>query len=367
MRRLREASEALVADWGQKLAEMSVHLIEEPEFRLAGAEEAIRQVVASDRADFAAPRAAGPRPGARRRPRPTAGCRPSSRPSPPAGGSRCRPATCVELLRAYPKWRFQSLVLQQASSAFLSLRGHLSDELREINFCRVRLAELQRLLEAPPDTSLSEPRAGRLVLPAGCKDLGEAVDGFLAGVGPEALLELDGRVQAVIRSQFTALVHICLASGNLLKNVEAAMLETAREFAGEVVGETNAAELFLEQHPDEGEAEGEASAFFAEAQPELVAGAVGAGVARSACWRRRRGGRRPLPRTGRAAPCRTWRCCPRSARTTSCSTARSPTCRWRSWSSSARPARDAYRQMSAAEDFTPHTRIDVDFGAAAAR
>ena len=45
--RLREASEALVHDWGQKLSEMSVQLIEEPQFRLAGAEEAVRQVVAS--------------------------------------------------------------------------------------------------------------------------------------------------------------------------------------------------------------------------------------------------------------------------------------------------------------------------------
>ncbi len=45
--RLRETSETLVADWGQKLAEISVRLIEEPEFRLAGAEEAVRQVVAS--------------------------------------------------------------------------------------------------------------------------------------------------------------------------------------------------------------------------------------------------------------------------------------------------------------------------------
>jgi hypothetical protein len=28
---------------------------------------------------------------------------------------------------------------------------------------------------------------------------------------------------------------------------------------------------------------------------------------------------------------------------------------------------DAYRQMNAAEDFTPHTRIDVNFGGAAGR
>ena len=82
------------------------------------------------------------------------------------------PAEVAELLGGYPKWRFQSLVLQQASAAFLSLRGYLSDELREINFCRVRLAELQRLLEAPADAVESEARAGRLVLPAGCKTPG---------------------------------------------------------------------------------------------------------------------------------------------------------------------------------------------------
>ncbi len=359
VRRLREASEALVADWGQKLSETSVHLIEEPAFRLAGAEEAIRLVVASveqilQHQEPLARELAQKAAEAYGRLQTFVAAKPTGRRQPLSAGD------VVELLRAYPKWRFQSLVLQQASSAFLSLRGHLSDELREINFCRVRLAELQRLLEAPPDTSLSEPRAGRLLLPAGCKDLGEAAEALLAGVGPEALLELDGRVQEVIRSQFTALVHICLSSGNLLKNVGTAMLEAAREFSGEVVGETNAAELFLEQHPDEGEAEGEASGFFAEAQPELS----------------------PRPS---ASPCET------------CVLAAPPGeagDRFRELTRRALPdvellpavsegdilfyreisnlplaeleqlgaaAHDAYRQMSAAEDFTPHTRIDVDF------
>ena len=102
--------------------------------------------------------------------------------------------------------------------------------------------------------------------------MAEAVDGLLTRVGPEALLELDGRVQGVIRQEFTALVHICLAGANLLKNVEAAFMRTAEEFAGELLGETNAAELFLEQHPAEEEAENEASGFFDEAKPELAAG-----------------------------------------------------------------------------------------------
>ena len=366
VRRLREASETLVDDWGQKLTEMSIRLIEEPQFRLAGAEEAIRQVVASieqilqhheplarDLAAkaaeaygklqaFMAAKAAG-----RRQP--------------------LSAADVLELLRAYPKWRFQSLVLQQASSAFLSLRGHLSDELREINFCRVRLGELQRLMEAPPDASFSEPRAGKLLLPVGCKDLGEAVDGFLAGVGPEALLELDGRVQEVIQSQFTALVHICLASANLLKNVEAAMMEAARAFAGEVVGETNAAELFLQQHPDEGEAEGEASGCFTEAQPEWQPGpsapasseiCVLAAPPGEAGDRFRQLARRALPDV-EILP----------------AVSEDDILFYREVANLPLgevellgPAgQDAYRQMSAAEDFTPHARTDVNFGAAAPR
>ena len=138
---------------------MSVRLIEEPEFRLAGAEEAIRQVVASVEQILQ-----HQEPLARELARKAAeaygplqafvAAKPAGRRQPLSAGD------VVELLRGYPKWRFQSLVLQQASSAFLSLRGHLSDELREINFCRVRLAELQRLLDAPPDTSLSEPARG---------------------------------------------------------------------------------------------------------------------------------------------------------------------------------------------------------------
>ncbi len=304
MRRLREASEAVVNDWGQKLAQITVHLIEEPEYRLAGTEEAVRQVVATIEQvlqrheplerELAAKAAAGharllallapPKPGAKR---PT-----------PASGE------VAELLHAYPKWRFQSLVLQQASAAFLSLRGHLSDELREINFCRVRLTELHRLLEAPADGIEAEARAGRLVLPAGCKDLAQAVDGFLAGVTPEALLELDVRIQAVIRQEFVALVHVCLASANLLKSVEPALVETAQTFAGELLGETNAAQLFLEQHPDEEEAKDEVGSFFNEAHPELapVKGASASEILR--VGRAAGSGRRPLPRADAGRPAR---------------------------------------------------------------
>jgi hypothetical protein len=279
---LRESADRLAAEWGQKLAEIPVHLIEEPAFRLAGAEEAIRHAVATieqvlqhheplsqELAANAAEAhtrlqllAAPAKPGVRR----------------PA----CSPVEVVELLRAYPKWRYQALVLHHLAEAFVSLRGHLSDELREVNFCRVRLSELLRLLEEAPAEEAALPvgrsagpgerqgSIGRRLFLSGCKDLSEAVQQFLAGLSPDDLLELDAWMEETLKKDFTALVHVCLSSGTILKGVGAAMLETARAFAATKLPATDVAELFFEQQPEEEEAQAEAVTFFDEAAPELT-------------------------------------------------------------------------------------------------
>jgi hypothetical protein len=276
---IRSAADELVAAWGEKLAELPVRLIEKPEFRLAGAEEAVRQLVATIeqalhshepltrevagrareaydrlRSLIAPPRPSGPR---------APGAPPARRPMPPA-------ADVLELLRSYTKWRYQSLVMHRLGAAFVTLRGHLADEMREINFCRVRLTELLRMLEGPP-AAADRPREGARGLchlfPGGCKDLSEAAAEFLGRVTPEALRELDGRMSALFKARFVALVNVCLGSANFLKDVEAAMLETAGAFVAECVGETDVAAMFFAQHPDEVKAAGAVAGFFDIAAP----------------------------------------------------------------------------------------------------
>ena len=44
---MRDSATAIANEWSQKLAELPVKLIEKPAFRLAGAEEAVRQAVQS--------------------------------------------------------------------------------------------------------------------------------------------------------------------------------------------------------------------------------------------------------------------------------------------------------------------------------
>ncbi|HZY84233.1 MAG TPA: tubulin-like doman-containing protein [Gemmataceae bacterium] len=360
---LREAAEKLTKEWAQKLAEMPVRLIEEPRFRLAGAEESVRQVVASieqtlqhheplsqdllKRAQEAHARLLA-----------LSGLLAGNRKAMPPG------AEVVELLRTYAKARYQSLVMQRVTAAFVSLRGHLSDELREINFCRVRLTELLRVLdEAPEDAPAGGPtpaRLGREVFTAGCTALAEAVEHFLQGVGPDSLLELDVRVEAMLRQQFTALVHVCLTHANILKGVEQAMLKTASDFAGEQLPPTTVAELFLEQHPDEEQAAGEVAGFYDEAAPELAPRKAAQAPELSVLAAPPgEGGERLRELARRALPEVDWQ--PAASADDAVIYRELSHLALADLEHLGAEGRDAYRQMNAADHFTPHSRIDVDF------
>jgi serine/threonine protein kinase len=383
---LREAADKLVQHWGQKLAELPVHLIESPEFRLAGAEEVIRQLIASieqalqhheplskeltTRAvetyhrlnHLVAPLRAGRNGTAVRKVIPAA--------------ARRAPLTAAEVfdwLRTYPKTHYQTLLLRQAGNIFLTLRGHLADEMREVNFCRVRLGELQRMLEEPAvSEAISadnlpgaagpglENAIGRHLYPAGCLDLRSAVEQVLSRISPAALLDLDGRMQAMLHKQFTALAHVCLTSANILKSVDLAMLQTAETFVAEQLGEVDVAEMFFTHSPTAEKAEQELTCLFNEANPVL-----------------------PPEHTERgpevcvlAAPSS-----PAGDQLRGLAQQTSPEAEWQSAPGSedillyrelcnlplselhqvGPAAQDAYRQLTAAEHFTPHCRTDVDF------
>lgn len=360
---LREAAAELTDSWGHKLANMPVHLMEEPNYRLAGAEEAIRQAVANIEqllqhheplAKDLTTKAA------------EAYSRLRVLATPPAKGARrytLETADVVELLRCYPKWRFQSLILHQVAAAFVCLRGHLSDQLREVNFCRVRLGELLRAFEEPAGSAnLSQAAdAGQLLFPTGCEGLSEAVEQFLRGLAPEAVQELETMAQATIKSRFHSLVNVCLSDAGILKNVEGALLETGKEFVAGRLPRTDVAELFLEQNSDAERAEGEVASFFDQAAPELAPGRVSrlsevcvvAAPPGQAGDKFRELARQAMPETElHSAPGTDDVVIYRE-------TAYLPLAELEQLGPM---GQDAYRQMTSAENFTPHSRSDVDFG-----
>src|SRR5206468_2975739 len=73
----------------------------------------------------------------------------------------------------------------------------------------------------------------------------EAVQRYLGMIDREALRDLDRQAQAMIERQFTALAHVCLTSSDLMVSLEAAMLQLARRFMQQRLGEADVAEMFL--------------------------------------------------------------------------------------------------------------------------
>jgi serine/threonine protein kinase len=275
---LVRAGNTLVSTWGGRLAEFTVGLAEKPEFRLAGAEETVRQVVTTIeqvlihyeplckemtmRVAEAQARLAE--------------LLSSIQSSPP--GHRRTPALVanfVELFRCYPRWRCQSLILQRVVSVYVSLRGQLSDQLRELNFCRARLGDLRTAFENKARDAGAEPEdAGdRVLFPGGRPTLAKAVEQLQEAVPDQDLQDLDGRMQEIIQQQFTALVHVCLMSANLMKNLEAVMQTEAEAFADGRLAAFDAAELYLSAQDNDEEAAEDLEGLYEGAAPRL-AGAV---------------------------------------------------------------------------------------------
>jgi hypothetical protein len=114
-----------------------------------------------------------------------------------AVASRTANANSVfDLLRAYPRKRLQLHVLDMALSVFRRLLGNAPEYLREINFCRSSLNEMHATLaKAAPTPARAAGAPGKMILPDGCADLDAAADQFLAGLSPEALLTFDQTLQ----------------------------------------------------------------------------------------------------------------------------------------------------------------------------
>jgi serine/threonine protein kinase len=291
---LKASADSLAEECELKLAQAVVGLIEDPSFRLVGAEESLRQLSAvveqalrhqeqlcrelEERAvalynrilDLVeqGPSAAQPAnsswfKGLARK----------------AGSTPHLAADCADLLRAYAKNRYQSLVLQRVSAFYVGLRGQLSDQLVEVDFCRARLGELNALLAEgpssgpdgpPPRATLPlPPEVVSYLLPEGCTDLEEAVGRVTRIVSEEELLAFDQRVQELLRKEYRAFVHVCMTTNNVLCKLAPQLCALAEDFLSEKVPACNVAESYCDQAPD-GQAEvlrSDIAAAFAAASP----------------------------------------------------------------------------------------------------
>ncbi len=259
---LADIAHVIADECEQKLAELAVTLLEDPNYRLAGAEEALRQfsttveqslqsqeVLAKELAEKAAriglrvqhlTEATISGPAVSKTPWTLGLSRRTAAPPTTA-------ADLFELVRTYTKTRYHSLVLTHLNRLYVSLRGHLSDQIREVGFCRQRLGELFRILQPtiPPDNNA--PKGERVLFPAGCLGFKDAIERVSQSVTTDDLVLLDNRVQEWIRTHCQALLQICMGSSTLVLNLAPAMLQEAESFLKERLDGTSVAEMYWTQ------------------------------------------------------------------------------------------------------------------------
>ncbi len=276
-RTFEEISHVISDECEQKLAELAVTLLENPNFRLAGAEEALRQfsvtVEQSLRSQESLAKELVEKAGQLHvriqqwldKPMQSGGPTTSStqwsfgltRRNTPGPGAP-NPADLFELLRTYTKTRFHSIVLSHLNRLYLGLRGHLSDQIREVGFCRQRLGELHNLVR--PDANAQETigKDDRALFPPGCQGLTDAVDQLVESITPEDLLAFDERIQTWVKTHCQALLQICMGSSTTVRNVAPAMLQEAELFLGERVEGASVADMYLSrkrgEHGDDSKA-----------------------------------------------------------------------------------------------------------------
>ena len=292
-RAMEEIARGIAEDCERKLAELAVTMLEDPNYRLAGAEEALRQfcttveqalqtqeTLAKELADKSAQlylriqkliettvQSAAPTSTqwtliAKRA----------------AGGPVAISANDVlELVRAYAKTRYHSIVLTHLDRLYVGLRGHLSDQIREVGFCRARLGELHGMLQPALAPRKNEPAAAgeRILFPPGCVDLRAAVERVRQAVTVDDLLSFDERIQAWIKSHCQALLEVCMGSSSLVKSLAPALLQEADAFLSERLQGTSVAEMYLTRKRGEFDETAEDMIFddlqrcFDEATPEI--------------------------------------------------------------------------------------------------
>ncbi|MBL8798758.1 MAG: protein kinase [Planctomycetia bacterium] len=271
---LENAARTLLGTCEQKLAEMAVHLVEQPKFRLAGAEEAIRQFntilqTAIQQQEPLCEEFLGKSNGAHARI--TGLLEVLKLPTAKRKGPSTSTAELTELFRIYPTLRLRGLIMLRTLTILRSLRGNCPEYLREFTFCRTRLLDLVKAFETPlPLPKALDLGSGRDLFPPGCQTLDEAVNQFMTKLTEEELHDIDTRVQALLKRQFTALVHVCTTAANLLRDLETAMQQELETFVAGRLGSSNAVETFLGQYPQDKTARQEIAAAHQEAAPSLT-------------------------------------------------------------------------------------------------
>ncbi|HET6574427.1 MAG TPA: tubulin-like doman-containing protein [Fimbriiglobus sp.] len=249
-----------------ELTELFPSLIETPMFRLAGTEEAIRQVLALvDRArlrfehqatEFEAQSAA-------------AFELLSVHTNYQRGARKLAVAELTKALAQFPTGQYKAVLTHGVVRAYRRVRDRLSELLTEVSGGRVRVEGFRPKLKTEAEVP-APPAAASEVLPAGCASTEDAAQTFLRSLTDEDLVALDARVQEGLERAFGGLYQACLNSGDGLDGVLRVVREEVRAYLDDRVGPADLGAMLMRRHGDERATTAGLAQTFETAVPALI-------------------------------------------------------------------------------------------------
>jgi hypothetical protein len=265
--------EDLVREAEGHMAMMSATFLEVPQYRLPGAEEAVRQI--AEKLKYQVDTLGPMRGDLDREVRAVYANLFQAIGALSAGGgiggiTRASQSSIIEMLRNYARKRLQLHVLEMALSVFRKMLGNAPEYLREINFCRSTLNEMHATLARDAEAAAVVFGAGKVILPDGCKDLDAAADLFLAGLAPEDLLAFDHSLQKDITRKFRGLGSVCLKPNEKATAFRELLLKRSRAFLDGKLDHSDPAAVFFRCRTQEGSAETLIREGFDQGTPDLA-------------------------------------------------------------------------------------------------
>ncbi|MCS6977180.1 MAG: protein kinase [Gemmatales bacterium] len=168
-------------------------------------------------------------------------------------GSRARRTPSfppADLISRAASVRYQQILHHGLVTVFLSIRGRLTDQIKDLRFCRTRFTDIQKLLdESGKSDDDAYPKTYATLLPPGIKNIRDLASRVVQAITPDQMATLDQRVQQALQKQFQPLAQLCLQSGDWPRQLQSLLRQEVEHYLEEIVSPEDAAELFLAQNP----------------------------------------------------------------------------------------------------------------------
>ena len=176
-----------------------------------------------------------------------------------------------DAIKQYPKAQFQAILARHMAAVYNALTEVLTQQLADVSAARARLeAQNQSTPQAAPVLAPEIPPGNRQLMPPGCTVIAEAVERFLGTITDGDLNEIDRRVQLAIEPKYGTVFQACLNSITGSEDVQKAVYEESRAHLDARLGTADFAAMFSERYRTPQAAEKALEQSFHEAEPSWV-------------------------------------------------------------------------------------------------